>query len=59
MFLKPQPHLYKMILMLIIRRKMKRLRRDQGGFIPMIIMLITILVVAISLAYWRVSTANK
>jgi len=36
---------------------MNKLRNAQGGFIPMLIMLLLLIIGGIALAYWRVSTA--
>jgi hypothetical protein len=37
---------------------MKKLNNSENGFIPMIICLVLMVVGAIVLAYWRVSSAN-
>jgi len=37
---------------------MKKLYRAQGGFIPMLIMLLLMVVGIIALAYWRVAGAK-
>ena len=42
----------------IIVIAMKKLKLNEGGFIPMLILLVVILVAVIVLAYLRVSHAN-